>query len=73
MVPTLPADLQNLQDALDAAERDSRAVVAGLTEARGSWHADAGIVERCRMPRSPGHRQPRLPRCDGAIRRPRTA
>ena len=42
MVPTLPADLQNLQDALDAAERDSRAVVAGLTEARGSWHADAG-------------------------------
>src|SRR6476660_8256948 len=42
MVPTLPADLQNLHYALDAAERDSRAVVAGLTEARGSWHADAG-------------------------------
>ena len=38
----LPADLQRLDEALDAAERDARAVVAGLTEARGAWRAEAG-------------------------------
>jgi len=38
----LPADLQRLEEALDAAERDARALVAGLTEARGAWRAEAG-------------------------------
>ena len=38
----LPADLQTLDDALGAAERDARALVAGLTEARGAWRAAAG-------------------------------
>jgi len=42
MDATLPADLQELQDALDAAERDARALVDGLTPARGTWRADAG-------------------------------
>jgi hypothetical protein len=36
------ADLQRLEDALDAAERDARALAAGLTEERGAWRADAG-------------------------------
>jgi DinB superfamily len=39
---TLPAELQKLEEALDAAERDARALVDGLTEARGAWRADAG-------------------------------
>jgi hypothetical protein len=39
---TLPADLEELQEALDAAERDARAVVDGLSEARASWHAEPG-------------------------------
>jgi DinB family protein len=38
----LPPDLQTLQDALDVAERDARALVNGLTEAQGTWRADAG-------------------------------
>ena len=38
----LPPDLQALQDALDVAERDARALVDGLTEAQGTWRADAG-------------------------------
>jgi len=42
MDSTLPADLQNLEEALDAAERDARALVAGLTEARGGWRAQEG-------------------------------
>jgi hypothetical protein len=42
MSPTLTADLQLLEEALDAAEREARAVVGGLTEARGVWRADAG-------------------------------
>jgi DinB superfamily len=42
MDATLPADLQKLDDALDAAERDARALVAGLTEALGAWRAEAG-------------------------------
>lgn len=39
---TLPPDLQQLLDALDAAERDARAVVAGLSEAQGGWRAHEG-------------------------------
>jgi hypothetical protein len=39
---TLPADLQTLDEALDAAEHDARALVAGLTEARGAWRAEEG-------------------------------
>jgi hypothetical protein len=31
-----------LADALDAAELDARAIVAGLTEARGAWRAEPG-------------------------------
>jgi hypothetical protein len=42
MGATLPADLQILEEALDAAERDARALVAGLTDARGAWRAEAG-------------------------------
>jgi hypothetical protein len=38
----LPADLQALEDQLDAAEQDARALVAGLTEAHGAWRADPG-------------------------------
>ena len=38
----LPADLQNLQDALEAAERDARALVDGLTEELGAWRVEAG-------------------------------
>lgn len=38
----LPADLQTLDDGLAAAERDARALVAGLTESRGAWRAAAG-------------------------------
>ncbi len=38
----LPADLQTLADALDAAERDARRLVEGLTEARGTWRAHDG-------------------------------
>jgi DinB family protein len=40
MDAALPADLQKLQDALDAAERDARALVAGLTEKQGAWRTD---------------------------------
>lgn len=39
---TLPADLQRLEEALDSAERDARALVDGLSAARGAWRADAG-------------------------------
>ena len=42
MGTAVPADLQRLEDALDVAERDARALVDGLTEARGAWCADAG-------------------------------
>lgn len=37
-----PADIQAFEDALDAAERDARALVAGLTEDQGAWRAEAG-------------------------------
>ena len=42
MEKTLPADLQRLEDALDASDRDARAVVAGLTELHGAWRAHEG-------------------------------
>jgi hypothetical protein len=42
MSTTLPVDIQELEEALEAAERDARSVVAGLTEARGVWRADPG-------------------------------
>jgi hypothetical protein len=38
----LPPDLQSLHDALDAAERDARAVVAGLSESQGTWRPQPG-------------------------------
>ena len=41
MNPTLPADIQGLLDALDAAERDARDLAAGLTEAAGAWREEA--------------------------------
>jgi hypothetical protein len=37
-----PADIRFLEDQLEAAERDARAVVAGLTEEQGAWCAAAG-------------------------------
>lgn len=42
MNTTRPADIQALEDALNAAERDARALVAGLTDERGTWRADPG-------------------------------
>jgi hypothetical protein len=38
----VPADIQDVEDQLDAAERDARLLVAGLTEQQGAWRADAG-------------------------------
>ncbi len=37
-----PADIVALEEALNAAERDACALVAGLSEERGLWRADAG-------------------------------
>ena len=37
-----PADILALEDALNAAERDARALMAGLTEDRGAWRAETG-------------------------------
>jgi hypothetical protein len=39
---TLPPDLQELDEALTAAERDARSLVAGLTEELGSWRDTPG-------------------------------
>lgn len=36
----MPADILELEEALNAAERDARALVAGLTEDQGAWRAD---------------------------------
>jgi hypothetical protein len=36
------SDIQALEEALNAAERDARALVSGLTEERGRWRAAAG-------------------------------
>jgi hypothetical protein len=38
----LPPELQSLADALDAAERDARALMSGLTEPQGTWRAEPG-------------------------------
>ena len=38
----LPADVQNLHDQLDAAEREAQALVAGLAEEQGTWRSQAG-------------------------------
>jgi hypothetical protein len=35
-------DIKDLQDQLDAAERDARALVTDLAEERGRWHAENG-------------------------------
>jgi hypothetical protein len=35
-----PADIQALEDAYDAAERDARSLVDGLSEALGTWRAE---------------------------------
>lgn len=35
------SDIQALEEALDAAERDARSLVTGLTEERSAWPADA--------------------------------
>ena len=40
MHATHPADIQALEDALNAIERDARALVEGLTDGRGIWRAD---------------------------------
>ena len=39
---TLPADIQELLRAIDAAERDARAVADGLTEMQGTWRSEPG-------------------------------
>jgi hypothetical protein len=38
----LPADLQRLDEGLDAIERETLALVSGLTEAQGVWRAHPG-------------------------------
>jgi hypothetical protein len=38
----LALDIKDLQNQLDAAERDARALVADLAEAQGGWHAETG-------------------------------
>jgi hypothetical protein len=42
MTMTLPPDLQPLEAALDAVDRDARALVDGLSEARGTWRERPG-------------------------------
>jgi DinB superfamily len=42
MDAALPEDLQKLLDGVNAAERDARALVDGLTEPLGTWRAQAG-------------------------------
>jgi hypothetical protein len=41
-LPDTQADIQDLRDQLDAAERDAVALAADLTEARGGWRARTG-------------------------------
>jgi hypothetical protein len=38
----IEADIKDLKDQLDAADRDAQALVAGLTEERGGWRAETG-------------------------------
>ena len=42
MDANLPPDIRQLQDQLDAAERDAEALVAGLSEEQGTRRAEAG-------------------------------
>jgi hypothetical protein len=42
MAATPPADILALEDALNAAERDARALLDGLTEDQGAWRAETG-------------------------------
>lgn len=42
MRATPTADIQALEEALDAAERDARALVSGLTDGPGGWRAGPG-------------------------------
>lgn len=42
MDPNAPADIRELRQALEAAERDAAALVAGLSEQQGTWRARAG-------------------------------
>lgn len=39
---TLPADLQEIVDAIDAADREAEAIAAGLSDAQFFWRPDAG-------------------------------
>lgn len=39
---SVPADIQALEEELDAAERDAQALISGLTEQQGAWRAEAG-------------------------------
>jgi DinB superfamily len=41
-VEGVPADIAAIEAQLDAAEREARAVVAGLSDARGAWRSHAG-------------------------------
>lgn len=38
----VPTDIRELEEALEAAERDAEALVAGLSEEQGAWRAEAG-------------------------------
>jgi hypothetical protein len=42
MNATSPAEVLALEEALNAAERDARALVAGLSEEQGAWRAEPG-------------------------------
>ena len=42
MQASAPADILALEEAFDAAERDARALVSGMSEARGTWRAEPG-------------------------------
>jgi len=39
---SVPADIRDLEDQLDAAERDARLLVAGLTEQQSAWRPEPG-------------------------------
>jgi hypothetical protein len=41
-MPSVPADIRDLEDQLDAAERDAQALVQGLSEQQGAWRAEPG-------------------------------
>jgi hypothetical protein len=42
MTPNVPPEVEALEHALDAAERDARSLASGLTNERGAWRAAAG-------------------------------